>query len=109
MAEVVERTTIFVALARRYEWVVRLQADTGTVVEFTTTSEDARAIFKWRDKPPTGGRRPALRHWVSRLGTTRDREPWYLRGAVDFVWEGLGCQLLPPQFEREKAIARKVL
>jgi hypothetical protein len=100
-----ERVAVQAALVKRYEWTVRLCVDQGPTIEFVTTSEDAREVFRWREKPPDGGRRPALRHWVSRLGQNRKREPWYLRGAVDFSWEGVRCKLLPPQFDRERFIS----
>ncbi len=101
-----EEVAVQAALTKRYEWTVRLCVDGGPTLEFITTSSEAREVFRWRDKPPSGGRRPALRHWVSRLGSGRKREPWYLRGAVDFSWEGVSCKLLPPQFERERFIAK---
>jgi hypothetical protein len=98
---------VTVHLERRYSWSCQLRVDAGPTLEFLTTSEDAREIFRFRDKPPSGGRRPALRHWVSQIG--RRGEPWYLRGAVDFAWEGVACKLLPPQFEREQIAVRKAV
>lgn len=99
---------VFAALAKRYHWTVRLRVDDGPVLQFMTSSEEARAIFRWRDKPPDMKRRPALRHWVTSLNRSKKaREPWYLRGAVDFVWEGISCKIIPSDFDREIEVQRK--
>lgn len=102
------KLSLLMSLVRRYQWTVRLSVDDGPVVEFLTTSEHAREIFRWREKPPELSRRPALRHWVSRLRRkpSKGRQPWYLRGATDFTWQGIKCKLLPSSFEREAEISR---
>lgn len=101
-------------LISRYDWRVRLGIDGGCSVTFPTSSESAKDVFRLRDLPSGAKRRTALRNWIR--AHTRKRKDGissdiaaHLRGATRFNWNGLHCELIPSQYDREREALRKSL
>lgn len=93
------------ALRRRYHWSVLLGEGNSPRARFITDLTGAREAFRLRDLPEGKQRRAALRHWVMehwrkrRTPSEGDRS-WvrqHLRGATSFVWNGLRCEMQPPE------------
>jgi len=92
-------------------WTVWFGHGDGPRVRFLTDPAGAREAFRLRDLPEGRARRAALRHWVSahsrtapggRAAEDADAAVWvrrHLRGATDFVWNGLRCRIQPPAAE----------
>lgn len=102
------------ALTKRYEWSVQFSLDGSHPIEFVTDAFGAREIFADRDKPETGDRRRALRHWVRahyRKKRTSEEDAAriraHLRGATLFDWRGFRCTLCPSQFDLEQISAKR--
>ena len=103
------------ALALRYEWSVWIGHASGPRIRFLTDPLGAREVFRLRDIPPGKTRRAALRHWVSEHarkrhpGMDNEARTWvrrHLRGATDFVWNGLRCRVQPDDYELEQMVTR---
>lgn len=98
-----------VALTERYSWHVAFGvAEDGPRLLLPTNPGGCLSLFRDREKSETG-RRAALRHWVSNhyrdietsqadLVYVRD----HLRGATNFDWRGLHCEILVSQFDLER-------
>lgn len=102
---------IGVALTTRYEWTVWLGHGTGPRLRFFSDPRGAREVFRLRDLPPGRERRTALRNWVEGHARRRrgdedeEARSWvrrHLRGAEDFVWNGLRCRVEPPAYDVER-------
>lgn len=98
-----------VALTERYEWAVAVGFDDGPKLRLHSDPSGLRAMFRDRDKPETGDRRPALRHWVRehlrRKRSNPDDAAWvrkHFRGRVAFSWRGYDCEIRPSQFDIEQ-------
>ena len=107
-------SVISLMLMERYQWIVRFRLAPDTLaVSLDTDPEGARQAFQLRDVPPGKKRRAALRNWVSmhsrknRAGSDLHLVQAHLRGETKFNWNGLECELIPSQFDREKEIERK--
>jgi hypothetical protein len=94
---------------RRYEWYVLLGIGTGPRIRFQTDPTGAQEVFRLRDVPPGAARRAALRNWVSEHWRTRKdsgvkdiQVRQHLRGATDFTWSGLRCQIIVPPDDLER-------
>lgn len=104
------RVALGLALSVRYEWTVWIGHGEGPRVRFLSDPLGAREVFRLRDLPAGRDRRAALRHWVSaharkRRGADAEAEQWiarHLRGATDFVWNGLRCRIEPPAYDVER-------
>lgn len=101
-----------VALSLRYEWTVAFGFGEGPRIRFLTDPAGARAAFRLRDLPPGRERRAALRHWVQahsrRKHDDAEARAWvrqHLRGATEFVWNGLRCTISPPPYDVERLAA----
>ena len=97
------------ALSLRYEWTVWIGLGDGPRIRFLSDPLGAREVFRLRDLPPGRERRAALRHWVSAHTRARrddqDAKAWvrrHMRGATDFVWNGLRCRIQPADFDVEQ-------
>lgn len=96
-----------------YEWRVKLKlGESLPGLCITVDPAGAREVFKLRDIPPGKTRRDALRHWVSQYmrssigkdGEVRETEVLpYLRGAVKFSHSGLTCEVLPSEYDLNRA------
>lgn len=104
------------ALRRQYMWSVLLGSDEGTPrARFMTDPVGAREAFRLRDLPPGKERRAALRHWVrshwrKRRDLDEPHRAWvreHLRGAENFTWNGLRCQISPSGEDMAKAMRAK--
>jgi hypothetical protein len=89
-----------VALAARTYWTVALGWADKPQVVFPTDSVGAAEVFRLRDVPNGAKRRAALLHWVcehSRRGRGGRQHAVgaHLRGAQQFVWNGLRCEIVP--------------
>jgi hypothetical protein len=100
-------------LADRYEWRVRFRAAPGQLsATIPTDPVGAREAFKLRDLPEGRSRRTALRNWVrshwrsKRPASDPELVQAHLRGETNFNWNGMECELLPSQFDRELEVAR---
>jgi hypothetical protein len=99
--------TMSLALTRRYTWHVALgPTKTGTRILLPTNPTGCLQFFKDREKG-NRDRRAALRHWVSRHYRNTDetgllfvRE--HLRGATEFSWSDLECEIYVSAFDLEK-------
>lgn len=100
-----------ISLRREYLWSVLLGEEGVPRARFVTDPVGVRAAFRLRDIPPGKARRAALRHWVQqhwrkrRDASASDRAfvHEYLRGATDFSWNGLGCQIEPSREDQRRA------
>jgi len=100
-----------IELRREYRWSVLIGEDPTIRARFTTDPIGIRGIFRLRDIPPGRARRAALRHWVSehwRKSRNPSREDHmfvreYLRGAIDFNWNGLQCSIEPSRDDIRRA------
>ena len=103
------RTMTSIALRQRYEWGAALGLPGGPSVRFDTDPTGVKAIFRIRDLPEGKDRREALKHWVLDHWRQHRSDPEleiyvraHLRGAVQFNWRGLECELLASRFDQEK-------
>ncbi len=97
------------ALTARYEWTVAFGYNAGPRITFFTDPSGAREAFRLRDIPNGRSRRAALRNWVSghwrHKNDDEESKTWvkkHLRGAENFVWNGLRCRIAPPPFDVEQ-------
>jgi hypothetical protein len=105
--EMTERLRVFLGIqfTRYYQWRVCLAYPGYPSLGLTTDPTGIRAIFRLRDVPDGRERRASLRNWVSEHWRTLPRTSeedgtWvrqHLRGAMNFNWLGLNCQILPSQ------------
>lgn len=99
------------ALRQYYNWSVLLSEGDGPRARFLTDPLGVREAFRLRDIPPGKRRRAALRHWVrehwrKRRDAGANDRAWieaYLRGATEFVWNGLRCRIEPSVPDQKKA------
>lgn len=97
-------------LRREYLWSVLLGEPGIPRARFVTDVAGVRESFRLRDIPPGKQRRAALRHWVRdhwRKNRKRGGEDnaWvraHLRGSLDFVWNGLSCQIMPSKEDERR-------
>lgn len=100
------------ALSKEYQWKVNFwipQSD-GPSVSVEIDPVSAKEVFKLREVSRGKSRKDALKHWVSahyrrQFGPTHaETYIWpYLRGAEQFEWEGLHCNIIPSQYDLRKA------
>jgi len=96
------------ALTERYSWHAAFGAgDSGMRLLLGTNPTGCLDLFRNRKKGSAETRRPALRHWVgNHLRNLPDAETTYvrdhLRGATEFEWHDLACQLQVSEFDLEK-------
>jgi hypothetical protein len=87
---------------RERSWRVALGYPGFPSISFTTTAGGILEVFRLRDIPPGKSRRAALRHWVSAHWRSRGevddaiKVRKHLRGADQFVWNGLSCRIRVP-------------
>jgi hypothetical protein len=105
-----------VQLSRVSVWRAVVSFDGNPSVSFSTDPIGVREIFRLRDVPAGRSRRAALRHWVSEhwrrtreasdgAEATKVRE--HLRGATDFTWNGMRCQIVPSAVDLERVETAK--
>lgn len=92
--------------SHRY-WHVTLGYVDGLAVGFETDALGAGGAWRLRDIPEGRSRRAAIRHWVSEHYRQSKREDGeatkvreHLRGAVEFVWNGLRVRIVPSVDDR---------
>jgi hypothetical protein len=98
-----------IQFARRYDWRVYLGWEGCLGITFVTTPVGAREVFKLRDIPNGRMRRAALKHWVREHYRKKINDPTettkvikHLRGAEEFLWNGLKCKIMPARFDLEQ-------
>jgi hypothetical protein len=99
---------VSLALTERYSWHAALDAGKGGPrLLLPTNPKGCLALFSDRHKRDEERRRAALKHWVhnhfrasSKEGLEYVRD--HLRGATEFNWYGLGCELMVSEFDLEK-------
>ena len=97
------RSVAGLSLRRHYLWSVLLGEGIGPRARFVTDPVGVREAFRLRDIPPGRARRAALLHWVRqhwrrRRDVSVDDRMWvreHLRGANEYSWNGLRCQIEP--------------
>ena len=96
-----------VAITERYSWHVALGRKNGPRICLPTNPRGCLELFKTREKRDDENRRAALKHWVQNhyresedggLAYVRD----HLRGATEFTWRDLDCEIFVSQFDLEK-------
>lgn len=100
-----------VMLRREYLWSVLLGEPGIPRARFVTDILGVREAFRLRDAPPGKERRAALRHWVREHWRKNGRasendRAWvrqHLRGASEFMWNGLACRVEPSMEDARKA------
>lgn len=96
-------------LLQEYCWTAVFSIPQHAPFAIPTDARGALAIFKMRDKPADGARRPALHHWVEehfRLGRSSERDIGvreHLRGRQAFEWSGINVELKPSPYDQERA------
>lgn len=99
-----------VAFTSRYDWHVRVGYDGMPRLRIPTDEHGVRALFGNRDIAEGRNRRSALKHWVGQHwrrnpfaeGETESLVRQYLRGEVEFGWNGFRCTLEPSRFDLDK-------
>jgi hypothetical protein len=105
---------IAAAFTNFYEWRVCLGYRGLPTIGLITDPEGARDVFRLRDLPNGASRRAALRHWVEghyRRKVVPDQDYdaeaikviAHLRGATEFVWNGLQCSIRPSHYDLRRA------
>ena len=89
---------------RQREWRVVLGYEQSPGLSLSISPSGAQEVFRLRDIPNGRERRMALRHWVRTYwrkvpGSGEAAEVRaHLRGATNFVWNGLRCSIrVPPE------------
>lgn len=95
---------------RRFNWRVSIGFEDAPAVSFMTDPVGAREVFRLRDIPNGKSRRTALTHWVREHWRQKRDVPEesvkvreHLRGASEFVWNGLRCRIVPSAIDQERA------
>ena len=106
-----------IALKQRYQWAVSLGLENSPSIRFATDPTGIKDVFRIRDMPDGKDRREALLTWVTDHWRQDRYDPEmetyvrrHLRGATQFSWRGMDCELLPSQFDvdqRDKAIGNR--
>jgi hypothetical protein len=102
------RIMLGIAFTRYYEWTVTIGRPDGMKVLLVTDPIGARAAFKLREIPEVKTRRDALRNWVrehwrkNRPGHDDIHVRQHLRGAQEFDWADLHCQITPSRYDIKK-------
>lgn len=84
-----------------FYWTAEIGYQDNPSVKFHCTPEGSRELFRLRDVPEGKQRRTAIKHWVqthSRIKSNYDESitiQKYLRGEMNFVWNGLKCIIRP--------------
>lgn len=97
------------AIWSEYVWRATFSLPNHAPFVIPTDARGALSLFKLRDRPDDGRRRPALHHWVNehfRGSKESDREVpvrEHLRGKQVFSWSGISVQLEPSPFDAERA------
>ena len=97
------------SLRRHYLWSVLIGEHGSPRARFVTDKIGVREAFRLRDIPPGAKRRAALLHWVRQhwrknRPVSQDDKAWikaYLRGAVEYTWNGLQCSIEPSTEDRQ--------
>lgn len=95
-----------VAFTRYYDWSVEIGWSGMPTIAIPTDPIGAREIFRLRDLPPGKSRRAALHNWVSGHFRQVRQDPVeelkilpYLRGSLNFDWNGMQCRIHPSQYD----------
>jgi len=103
------KVSLAMALTERYSWHVAFGSEPGPRLLLPTNPGGCLSLFRDREKNDAKNRRDALRHWVSnhyRDTSQSDADLIYvrdhLRGATNFRWRGLDCEIMVSQFDLEK-------
>lgn len=98
-----------IALNQRYDWSAVFSLDGSHPVRLQTDTRGVLALFSDREKPESGDRRPAIRHWVKehfrRRRSSLDEYTTvraHLRGNMKFNWRGFAVQICPSDYDRQK-------
>ncbi len=107
--EILPRLATAIALRQRYEWAVSLGLQNSPSVRFATDPTGIKDIFRIRDLPDGKDRRDALMTWVTDHWRQDRNDPdlelyvrKHLRGATQFTWRGMNCELLPAKFDLDQ-------
>lgn len=100
-----------------YHWHVYLKWSGAEIgLQFPTTPQGARALFRLRDYEPGASRRKALVHWVSehsrriRKDTDEETQAWvreHIRGATKFQWQDMEGVIYPAAADMRRVAAAK--
>lgn len=95
---------MFHAFAIPQIWTVGIGYVGGARIRFPTDPTGVLSMFRDRNKPDDGSRRPALLHWVSEHYRKSRVDPEaeilvreHLRGTRDFHWNGMICRVHPAE------------
>lgn len=98
------------ALRQRYEWAVALGLENAPTLRFNTDPTGIKEAFRVRDLPEGRDRRAALINWVGDHWRQNRHDPdvenyvrRHLRGVQTFSWQGLQGEILPAQFDLDRA------
>lgn len=103
-----DRVQMLISLqfSRRYDWIAYVRAHRlAPRLAISCDAASARRFFAARDLPKGAGRRAALRHWVTEH--YRGTQPKvgvvsHFRGASEFDWRELQCELVPSEYDRDR-------
>ena len=105
----VARCALGLTFQHEYLWSAVFTMQNHAPFCIPTSARGALALFKLRDKPDAGGRRPALHHWVAehyrktRLAEEEVGVREHLRGKQTFTWSGINVELRPSPYDQERA------
>jgi hypothetical protein len=108
--KMIEAATVM-QFARQSMWTVRFRYEGSPFgVELPTDPVGAREAFRLRDIPEGAKRRAALRNWVAAHHRRKHDDPSaevevrkHLRGATNFVWNGMKCTVTPSSDDQRLA------
>lgn len=90
---------------KRALWSVKMGAENGrSRLVFLTSEAGVKGFFDLRSAPYTGSgaRRAALMHFVRTHLRSGGQVREHFRGAEEFQWFGLSCQVVPPETLKER-------
>jgi hypothetical protein len=104
-----------IAWLRPFFWSVRIGYENGPSIHLPTDPVGAQEVFRLRGIPEGKARRAALRTWITdhwrRSRTDEPSERYvrqHLRGATEFHWNGLRCEIRPSSEDLARAEALRV-
>lgn len=104
------QAAVGLAATRMTDWRVNVGRENGASVSVATDPTGLRELFKSRDYADGLSRRTALQHWVKAHWRKRRSDEsdltfvrGHLRGARQFVWNGLKCSVFPPPDEVKRS------
>lgn len=103
------------SITRRRHWRVNIGYEGTPTISVPVTPPAVKELFRFRDMPSGASRRAALRHWVVNHWRKNHDDPQteseireHFRGATQFNWNGLRCEVIPSAMDQGLVDAAKL-